>query len=88
MTWVIVIGRWFVQDCRRADDSGGGAEKHAATQKLNPELGGGWHTWCLAVLVAMTLFEPGTMRISTPDQKLPAWLLDNYQQIFAEPLSQ
>ena len=36
----------------------------------------------------MTLFEPGTMRIGEPEQKLPAWLLTNYQQIFAEPLSQ
>ena len=41
-----------------------------------------------ALLVAMTLFEPGTMRISSPEQKLPEWLLANYRQIFAEPLSQ
>ena len=65
-------------------------KKHAATQKLNPNAGGGFGTpgAVNAVLVAMTLFEPGTMRISTPEQKLPAWLLDSYQQIFAEPLSQ
>ena len=65
-------------------------KKHAATQKLNPSVGGGFGTpgAINAVLVAMTLFEPGTMRISDPEQKLPAWLLTNYQQIFAEPLSQ
>ena len=65
-------------------------KKHAATQKLNPSLGGGFGTpgAINAVLVAMTLFEPGTMRISEPEQKLPAWLLANYQQIFAEPFSQ
>ena len=65
-------------------------KKHAATRKLNSNEGGGFGTpgAINAVLVAMTLFEPGTMRISAPDQKLPAWLLTNYQQIFAEPLSQ
>ena len=65
-------------------------KKHAATQKLNPSVGGGFGTpgAVNAVLVAMTLFEPGTMRIDTPEQKLPGWLLANYQQIFAEPLSQ
>lgn len=65
-------------------------KKHAATQKLNPSVGGGFGTpgAINAVLVAMTLFEPGTMRISEPAQKLPAWLVANYQQIFAEPLSQ
>ena len=65
-------------------------KKHSAIQKLNPSEGGGFGTpgAINAVLVAMTLFEPGTMRISAPEQKLPAWLLPNYQQIFAEPLSQ
>ena len=63
-------------------------KKHAATRKLSPDLGGGFGTpgAINAVLVAMTLFEPGTMRISEPEQKLPAWLLANYQQIFAQPL--
>ena len=65
-------------------------KKHAATQKLNPTIGGGFGTpgAINAVLVAMTLFEPGTMRIGAPEQNLPEWLLANYQQIFAEPLSQ
>ena len=40
-------------------------KKHAATQKLNPSVGGGFGTpgAINAVLVAMTLFEPGSMRI-------------------------
>ena len=65
-------------------------KKHAATRKLNPSVGGGFGTpgAINALLVAMTLFEPGSMRIADPEQKLPTWLLPNYQQIFAEPLSQ
>ena len=65
-------------------------KKHAATQKLNPSVGGGFGTpgAINAVLVAMTLFEPGSMRIEAPEQKLPGWLLANYQQIFAEILPQ
>ena len=65
-------------------------KKHAATRKLNPSVGGGFGTpgAINALLVAMTLFEPGSMRITNPEQKLPTWLLHNYQQIFAEPLSQ
>ena len=65
-------------------------KKHSVTQKLNPSAGGGFGTpgAINAVLVAMLLFEPGTMKISEADQKLPAWLLPSYQQIFAEPLVQ
>ena len=65
-------------------------KKHAVTQKLNPAAGGGFGTpgAINAVLVAMVLFEPGTMKISDAEQKLPAWLLPSYQQIFAQPLDQ
>ena len=65
-------------------------KRHAVTQKLNPSSGGGFGTpgAINAVLVAMVLFEPGTMKISDAEQKLPAWLLPSYQQIFAQPLSQ
>ena len=63
-------------------------KKHAVTQKLNPAAGGGIGTpgAINAVLVAMVLFEPGTMKINNAEQQLPAWLLPSYQQIFAEPL--
>jgi hypothetical protein len=65
-------------------------KKHVVTQKLNPSAGGGFGTpgAINAVLVAMVLFEPGTMKISDAEQKLPAWLLPSYQQIFAQPLVQ
>ena len=65
-------------------------KKHAVTQKLNPSTGGGFGTpgAVNAVLVAMVMFEPGTMKISDAEQKLPAWLLPSYQQIFAQPLVQ
>ena len=63
-------------------------KKHAVTQALNPAAGGGFGTpgAINAVLVAMVLFEPGSMRINDAEQKLPAWLLPSYQQIFAQPL--
>ena len=63
-------------------------KKHAVTQKLNPDAGGGFGTpgAITAVLVAMVLFEPGTMKINDAERKLPAWLLPSYQQIFAQPL--
>ena len=65
-------------------------KKHKVTQKLNPAVGGGFGTpgAINAVLVAMVMFEPGTMKISEAEQKLPAWLLPSYQQIFAQPLAQ
>ena len=65
-------------------------KKHQVTEKLNPSAGGGFGTpgAINAVLIAMVLFEPGSMRISDAEQKLPAWLLSSYQQIFAQPLVQ
>ena len=41
-------------------------KKHAVTQRLNPSAGGGFGTAGAinSVLVAMVLFEPGTMKIS------------------------
>ena len=63
--------------------------KHAATEALNPDRGGGFGTpgAIRSFLVAMILFEPGTMRVSNAEQKLPEWLLSSYLQIFAEPLA-
>ena len=34
----------------------------------------------------MVLFEPGTMRVDGAEQKLPGWLVPQYQQVFAESL--
>ena len=49
-------------------------KKHSVTQKLNPSAGGGFGKpgAINAVLIAMVLFEPGTMQISDADQKLPS----------------
>jgi len=65
-------------------------KKHYVTQKLNPASGGGFGKpgAINAVLIAMTLFEPGTMRINDAEQQLPSWLLPSYQQIFAQSLTQ
>ena len=65
------------------------ALKQAATQRLQPAQGGGFGTpgALNAFLVAMLFFEPGSMRVEAPEQKLPAWLLVPYQQVFAEALS-
>lgn len=65
-------------------------KKQAVTHKLNPAAGGGFGApgALNAFLIAMVLFEPGSMRVNEAERKLPAWLLSNYQQIFAEPLVQ
>ena len=34
----------------------------------------------------MVLFEPGTMRVENAQNKLPGWLLPQYQQVFAESI--
>ena len=65
-------------------------KKHSVTEKLNPSAGGGFGTpgAINAILVAMVLFEPGSMKINDAENKLPAWLLPSYQQIFAQHLTQ
>ena len=63
--------------------------KQAVTQALNPAVGGGFGKpgAVNAFLIAMVLFEPGTMKVNSPEQKIPGWLLPQYQQVFAESLS-
>jgi len=65
------------------------ALKHAVTEKLNPALGGGFGapTATNAFLVAMLLFEPGSMRVEGAEHKLPGWLLPHYQQIFCQTIA-
>ena len=62
-------------------------KKHSVTSKLNPASGGGFGQpgAINAVLIAMTLFEPGTMQINNAEQQLPGWVLTPYKQIFAHP---
>ena len=65
-------------------------KKHYVTNKLSPSSGGGFGKpgAINAILIAMTLFEPGTMHINNAEQQLPSWLLTPYQQIFADQQSQ
>jgi hypothetical protein len=65
------------------------AQKQAATAKLQPSLGGGFGTpgAINAFLAAMLYYEPGSMQVDGAEQKIPAWLLGPYQQIFAVPLA-
>ena len=62
--------------------------KQAVTQALNPSTGGGFgQPGALnAFLIAMVLFEPGTMRVDDAEHKLPGWLIPQYRQVFAESL--
>ena len=62
--------------------------KQSATQALNPAVGGGFGKpgAVNAFLIAMVLFEPGTMKVDSPEQKIPGWLLPQYQQVFVESL--
>ena len=63
-------------------------KKQAVTQALNPAAGGGFGRpgAVNAFLIAMVLFEPGTMQVEGAEHKLPGWLFPQYQQVFAESL--
>ena len=63
--------------------------KQAMVKRLSPAQGGGFHlpNAVNALLVAMLFFEPGSMKVNEAEQKLPAWLLPNYQKIFAEAIA-
>ena len=62
--------------------------REQVTQRLQPAQGGGFGTpgAVNAFLVAMTLFEPGSMQVDQPQQKLPGWLLQGYHDVFAQAL--
>ena len=62
--------------------------KQSVIQALNPEAGGGFGKpgALNAFLIAMVLFEPGSMRVDGAEHKLPGWLFPQYQQVFAESL--
>ena len=63
--------------------------KQGSTSKLQSSNGGGFGTpgAINAFLIAMLFYEPGKMRVDSAEQKLPSWLLNSYQQIFAETAS-
>lgn len=60
--------------------------KDRATSRLNPDAGGGFgRPGALnALLVAMMYYAPGSMRVEAAEQKIPAWLLSSYRQVFEE----
>ena len=62
--------------------------KQGVQQKLNPDQGGGFgHPGAVAAfLVAMMIYQPGTMRVDDAELKIPAWLLPGYQDIFSAAL--
>ena len=64
------------------------ARKQAAVRRLDPGSGGGFGTpgSTNAFLITMLFFLPGSMRVDGAEQKLPAWLLPHYQQVFAQAL--
>ena len=63
--------------------------KASITAKLQPSQGGGFGTpgAVNAFLVAMAFFQPGSMQVEAPEQKLPAWLLQGYHEVFAQAIS-
>lgn len=62
------------------------ALRDAATQRLSPASGGGFGTpgALNALLVAMLFYAPGAMRVEGAAQKLPGWILSQYQQVFEQ----
>ncbi len=63
--------------------------KNNVINLLNPNSGGGFNRpgAIRALLIAMMYFQPGSMRVESPEQKLPAWLLSSYRQFFEQAQS-
>ncbi len=63
--------------------------KNQVTQRLQPSQGGGFGTSgaVKAFLIAMMYFEPGTMKVDDAKNKLPGWLLPNFDEIFSAKLT-
>lgn len=82
--WALVRSGIQKETLSTADE----ARKQAAVRKLDGGFGGGFGTpgATNAFLITMVYFLPGSMRVDGAEQKLPAWLLPNYQQVFAQAL--
>jgi hypothetical protein len=82
--WALVRSGIQKEPLSQADE----ARKQAAVRRLDGAAGGGFGTpgATNAFLIAMVYFLPGTMRVDAAEQKLPAWLLPQYQQVFAQAL--
>ena len=65
------------------------AFKERAVQKLSPSQGGGFQSpgSTNAFLIAMLFYVPGTMKVDDAHQKIPGWLLQGYNDVFASSLT-
>lgn len=63
--------------------------KIRSVKKLSPSEGGGFGTpgSTNAFLIAMLFYVPGTMKVDDANQKIPHWLLQGYNDVFARQLS-
>jgi len=52
--------------------------------KLNPVVGGGFGSpqSINHFLAAMLIYAPGTMKVDSPEQKIPAWIYPMYRELF------
>jgi len=52
--------------------------------KLNPAIGGGFGSpqSINHFLAAMLLYAPGSMKVESPEQKIPAWIYPMYRELF------
>uniref|UniRef100_UPI0040471C33 hypothetical protein n=1 Tax=Cyanobium sp. TaxID=2164130 RepID=UPI0040471C33 len=82
--WALVRSGIQKENLSPADE----VRKQAAVRRLDSAAGGGFSTpgSTNAFLITMVYFLPGTMRVDGAEQKLPAWLLPQYQQVFAQAL--
>ena len=82
--WVLVRSGIQSEELSPDDE----ARKQKAVTSLNSQAGGGFGKpgALNAFLIVMTYFTPGTMKVDDAQQKLPAWLLPAYQEIFANAL--
>ena len=62
--------------------------KQEAVVRLLPSEGGGFGKpgAVNAFLVAMLFYVPGTMKVDDAEEKVPAWLLEGYKEVFAKSL--
>ena len=62
--------------------------KNRSVKSLSPSEGGGFNSpgAVNAFLVAMLFYVPGTMKVDNPEEKIPHWLLEGYQDVFARSL--
>lgn len=62
--------------------------KSNAADRLSPSKGGGFSTpgAVNSFLISMLFYLPGTMKVDDASNKIPSWLLEGYNEVFAKPL--